>query len=113
MIADSREEWQLFAAEGDSMLPHYGSRSLLLVKDSEGSLIKPGMIVLYRDAENDLVGHSVVAVENGWVRTRGANNKVEDPAPVATKDILGVVIGAFHLREKPVSSLPTVLGKKY
>lgn len=107
--------WNIYRGEGRSMYPHYGSHSLLIVNEAEISAVKAGMIVLFVDAEGDRVAHLVERTDAGELRTRGANNKSVDPAPVTADNFIGVVIGVMHTsrNSSPDTSIPVAIGKTY
>lgn len=114
-LNEMNPRWDIYRGDGDSMYPHYGSHSLLLVKDTPIDAIRAGMMVLYIDAEGDRVAHLVDRVEGSQLRTRGAHTKEVDPTPVSQENLLGIVIGVMHsARNSPIeTSVPVALGKRY
>lgn len=112
-IAETNPDWSLYAAEGDSMLPHYGDNTLLMVKNASLNDLKPGMIAVYQTSDNELVGHSVMSVSSREATVRGSNNSRIDPEIINDNNLVGIVMGSFHTKESTNGDLPVVLGKRY
>ncbi len=114
-VAALNAGWSVMKAAGDSMNPHFGDSSLLLVDQVSFERLQSGMIVVYRDAQGDLVGHRLIEkTANGWV-ARAANSTKNDPVCVTAQNFVGVVFGALHYSPETAGSadLPVVYGKRY
>lgn len=107
--------WNIYRGEGESMHPHYGGHSLLIVNETNISAVKSGMIVLFEDAEGDRVAHLVERSEAGELWTRGANNPSTDPATVTAENFIGVIVGVMHTDRNsiPDTTIPVAIGKTY
>ncbi len=111
-IVQTRSDWEVMQGAGQSMLPFYGEHSLLFVARADISQVRPGMIVVYRDAEGDRVGHRAEEAGPGGVRVRGLRNAGRTSALVTSDNLIGVVFGVVHTRAAdPASNLPRVIGK--
>jgi hypothetical protein len=120
-LADARAitaifpQWSLYRADGISMAPRFDENHLLLVEEVSGQQIRPGMVALFRDAEGDLVAHSVIENDGITLATRGLNNRSMDPARIQYEDVVGVLVGTLAANA-PFSDhheLQVALGKTY
>ncbi len=115
-VACLNPDWMVMRTAGDSMAPHYSDNAVLLVAKTHFHTLRPGMIVVYRDQDGDLVGHTLVAMNgDGWI-ARGQNNSINDPHPVTPENIVGVLFGVFHSSGADASTgshLPLVVSKRY
>lgn len=113
-LTASRPGWEVMVAEGRSMAPHFAAGDILITDSRAFARIRPGMIVVYRDKDGDLVGHSVTAAsDKGWM-VKGINNHGPDPDIVNASNFIGVLVGILHTNGKRSNStpaLPTVIGK--
>jgi hypothetical protein len=106
--------WTLYRGAGDSMLPHYGENSLMLVAPATVAGLRPGMLAVYRDAAGDLVGHMVTAASTVAANTRGVNAGRTDPEAIVADNLVGVIVGIFHTRaDGTAAELPVVIGKRF
>lgn len=81
---------------GVSMLPYFGSGSLVVVKKISPAHLREGMVVVYRNHFGEIVAHRLVArVEGGW-QVRGWNNDRADSTIVNGANLLGVVYATFQ-----------------
>ncbi len=112
-VASMDGSWKVMRGAGLSMNPYYSEKSLLLVDTHVPDRIEPGMVIVYRDSNGDLVGHRVEASSPAGVVTRGLNNPSNDPALVPAAAIEGVVFGVLHTdgRVPAGDTLPVVMGK--
>ena len=78
---------------GKSMLPYYDENSVLIIETASYNKLKMGMSVVYRDSNDDLVGHLLQEkFGNDWY-ARGFNNKKQDPQVVTERNYVGVIFG--------------------
>jgi hypothetical protein len=114
-ITELNFSWTIYRAAGDSMHPHYGANSLLIVNKVSISDLRKGMIVLYRDHEGDVVGHSVAAMDESGIRAKGTYTDKLDPTPITSENLIGVVLGVMHANSESnaLSEKPLALGKRY
>jgi signal peptidase I len=120
-VAALNPHWEVLAVQGSSMEPQFGDSSLLLVGAATFDDLRPGMVVVYRDATGDWVAHRLIQrTADGWV-AKGYNNANNDPGLVTAKNLRGVVFGLVHyqtnaasLAQLPSADRPTVAyAKKY
>lgn len=82
--------------EGVSMLPYFGTGSVLVVKKINAARLREGMVVVYTNRFGDTVAHRLVArVDGGW-QVKGWNNDRADTTVVNPSNLLGVVYATFH-----------------
>lgn len=114
-IIHYNSDWTIYRVDGDSMHPHYGANSLLIVNKVSIERLRKGMIVLYRDHDGDVVGHSVATIDASGVRAKGTYTDELDPNPVTRDNLIGVVVGVMHSKSNSnaLSEKPLVLGKRY
>lgn len=107
--------WSVMRCAGISMDPFFGEDSLMLVEAVEIGKVREGMVIVYRDAEGDLVAHSVVSVTADGVIAKGFNNRSEDPHPVTSESLVGVAFGYLHTNgaHADASTLPVAIGKTF
>lgn len=80
---------------GHSMEPLYEPGTVLVIVRRAFTELKRGQTVLYRNKENRMVAHLLLAhVRDGW-RVRGLNNRWHDMEPVVAENLAGVVLAAF------------------
>lgn len=119
-VAALKTRWEVMLADGDSMSPHYGECSVLVVDKLPYRQLREGMVAIYRDSKGDLVGHLVLKKEtDGWVM-QGANNDNPDSDLMTKDNYVGILFGVLnsagddsaglHLAE--TLKLPTVIGKR-
>lgn len=82
--------------KGTSMLPYFGEGSVLVVRKTAAELLRPGMVVLYRNRFGETVAHRIEERSGeGW-RVRGANNAASDSTLVTAENLLGGVYVTLH-----------------
>jgi signal peptidase I len=95
-IANLNTGWQVYLSRGESMLPQIDQGSLLLADKADFAHLTPGMLVVYRDHDGDLVSHRLIAwTRNGWI-AKGLNNDRPDPGLVTRGNLQGVVFGIMR-----------------
>lgn len=83
---------------GRSMQPLYAPGTILVLQHLPYSQLKRGQTALYRNKQQKVVAHVLVAkARDGW-RVQGLNNTIHDMEPVVAENFVGVVVAAF----KPV-----------
>lgn len=114
-VAATHPHWVVAQGAGNSMAPYYDAHTLLLVEKVPYTQLSPGMIAVYKDADGQFVGHSLLALsEEGWV-AKGFNNSETDPSLVTASNFVGVIFGTLQHEgtNSPSSNLITVHGKHY
>jgi len=121
LITHVNTGWKVFMVKGQSMEPHFGKNSMLLIDKCDFSDLRVGMMVIYQDAAGDFVAHRLVErTGTGWV-AKGQNNEKNDPTLVTLDNFQGVVFGIVHYKEgtdqlatiDPASKPPVALAKTY
>lgn len=114
-IVSQQSSWMLYRTEGDSMNPYFGAAALLLVQKASVESLRPGMIAVYEDAEGDLVAHRVERITAEGVIAKGVNNLSEDPLPIRSEALRGVVFGTLHTRGDAPNNIdvPVAYGKRF
>lgn len=98
-LAALNKDWSVYMVKGESMEPLFGSNSVLVVDHSDFSLLRPGMMVVYKDAAGDFVAHRLIEhTANGWT-VMGQNNEKQDPGLVTSDNFHGVVFCMLHYKE--------------
>ncbi len=111
--------WSVYGVSGRSMDPILKDGYLVVSHPVTTEEIDIGMLVIYRDADHDLVVHQVIAIENGIIQTKGYRNMKADPDPVNEHNLIGAVVAVFPVQSElnePVylgngKELATVFGK--
>lgn len=107
-VVPAREAWRLAEKEaaqrvncevligrGDSMLPVYRDRTVLVVQSMEMDELQPGMTVVFFGDSGRPVAHTLVSkTARGWV-VAGANNASPDRTLVRRSNYIGTVVRAF------------------
>lgn len=115
VTVSEREAWQraneialhtpgafVLVGAGESMLPLYTPGTILVMQRWSYGLLQRGQTAIYRNHDGKVVAHVLVAkARDGW-RVAGLNNRVHDMEPVLPRNLVGVVIAAFH----PVAAGP-------
>lgn len=118
-VAEKDSDWSVMLGDGGSMSPYFGPGSVVMVDKAPYYKLQPDMIVVFRDAEGDLVGHWLVRKEaEGW-HTQGVNNSTEDTQLMDESMYVGVIFGLLHsagpdaegLAMADSLNLPRVIGK--
>lgn len=114
-LVEEHPQWHLYRGAGESMIPHYGSHSLLIVQKAPLHALRPGMIAVFEDSAGDRVGHLVAEVHEGGISTKGVRSYSTDPGKLTQSNFLGIVTAVMHTsrndRDEP--DLPRVTGKRY
>ena len=107
-----RPQFEVYRAQGDSMEPFFREDALLLVAETRWDELENGMIVLFEDAEGDMVAHQITKLRRNSAQTRGYNNRRADRDPLTAANLRGVVAGIFHTHGFDAApDLPVALGK--
>jgi signal peptidase I len=86
----------VLVGSGQSMQPLYQPGTILVLRQLAYQELKRGQTVLYRNKENKVVAHVLVAkARDGW-RARGLNNRIHDMEPVCAENLVGVVVAAYR-----------------
>jgi len=101
MIASFNPAWSVQRTTGESMGDFFGDNSLIIVQKTTLEEIKPGMMVVYRSTDGELISHQVVAHDGTAITTQGAANWSVDPEPVTAEMIVGVIFAVFHTSGAP------------
>ncbi len=112
------DNWMVMLGDGQSMTPYFGNGSVVLASRTNYQKLKPGMMVVFREG-NELVGHWLVAHEQGGWVTRGVNNSAPDPQLMTEGDYVGVIFGVLNSAGADAQgvayaqqhNLPRVIGK--
>jgi len=84
-----------FVGRGDSMLPLYRDRTVLVVKMMTMAELRPGMTVVFFGDQGRPVAHILVKrTDRGWV-ARGLKNHLPDLTRVGPENYIGTVVRAF------------------
>jgi hypothetical protein len=86
---------EVFVGRGDSMLPLYRDRTVLVVRTVRMQELRAGMTVVFTGDRGNLVAHTLL--ENtltGW-RTIGVGNREADRTRVRHGNLVGVVVKAY------------------
>jgi len=86
---------------GRSMQPLYPPGTLLVIRETPYTDLRPGQTVVYRNKSYRAVGHTLVTkARDGW-RVRGLNNQIHDMEPVVAENLIGVIIAAYTPLPQP------------
>jgi len=93
---------RVMQVSGSSMLPFFGSGSLLVVKAVKAAQLSKGMVVVYRNNFGETVAHRLVnRTATGWI-AQGYNNSAADSTLVTEANLRGVVYATVHTAGLPV-----------
>lgn len=93
----------LIALKGGSMQPALHHQDLLELAPITVGSVLPGDVIAFQ-APHKIVVHRVIAVENGYLVTRGDNRRVNDPWQTPQEKILGRV--DYYWRNDKRSRVP-------
>jgi len=94
-VATTRPGTFVLVGGGESMRPLYTDGTILVCRQLPYAELARGMTALYRNKENRVVAHVLVAkARDGW-RVAGLNNRLHDMEPVVAGNLVGVVFAAF------------------
>ena len=86
---------EVLVGSGDSMLPLYRDRTVLVVRRFAMSELRAGMTVIFTGDHGHLVAHTLVEKSpGGWI-AQGLGNQQRDRTRVRSGNYLGTVIKAF------------------
>ncbi|MES1168968.1 MAG: S24 family peptidase [Oleiharenicola lentus] len=86
----------VLVGSGKSMRPLYEAGTILVLRQVPYAQLKYGQTVLYRNRQQKVVAHVLVARgRDGW-RVRGLNNRMHDAEPLCAENLVGVVIAAYQ-----------------
>jgi hypothetical protein len=106
-LATSLPQGDVVVGCGDSMLPLYPDRTVLVVQRLPLDQLRPGMTVVFVGSRGQPVAHTLVAKTIfGWT-TRGMANARVDSTRVRERNYMGTVVRAFTpLIEPPLETSP-------
>ena len=76
--------------ETGSMSPYIPQDSMVIIRKTDFSRVKPGDVVTY-ELDGQFVIHRAVSVDAGRVIVKGDANAVADPQPVTAQNFVGAV----------------------
>jgi hypothetical protein len=86
----------VLVGSGQSMRPLYEAGTILVLRQVPYARLKYGQTVLYRNRQQKVVAHVLVARgRDGW-RVQGLNNRTHDTEPLCAENLVGVVIAAYQ-----------------
>ena len=95
-LAAQHANMTVMRVEGISMLPYFGTGSVLVVKKINAARLREGMVVVYTNRFGETVAHRLMTrVDGGW-QVKGWNNDRADTTVVNPGNLLGVVYATFH-----------------
>ncbi len=109
-IASRRVGSEVVVGLGDSMLPLYLNRTLLVTERVPFHKLKAGMTVVFDGEGGGAVAHCLVRPTVGGWETAGLANAQPDPEPVTTRNYRGVVIRAYALTDPRKMGEPNWIG---
>ena len=94
-FAATHEHCDVFVGRGDSMLPLYRDRTVLVVQTVPMAELHAGMTVVFVGDQGHPVAHVLQEkTPSGW-RAIGVGNREPDRTRVKRSNLLGVVIRAY------------------
>jgi hypothetical protein len=94
-LAATIPESEVLIGSGDSMLPLYRDRTVLVVRRFPINELRAGMTVVFSGDQGHLVAHALVEKSpGGWI-AQGLGNGERDRTRVRASNYLGTVIKAF------------------
>lgn len=92
---------------GDSMLPLYHDRAVIVTERPPLATLKVGQTVVFMGADGIPVAHVLVRrTADGWV-TMGLGNRVPDDGALTDNAYMGVVIKAYQPTSSPILAYAT------
>lgn len=93
---------EVLVGSGDSMLPFYHDRTVLVIARLAMSEVRVGMTVIFTGESGRPVAHLLTEkTSRGW-RTRGVGNAEDDRALVRYDNYIGAVVKAYAPALRPV-----------
>lgn len=114
-MAENTPNAFVLVGSGLSMHPLYRTGTILVLRKLAYSELKRGQTVLYRNKQQKIVAHLLVAkVRDGW-RVQGLNNMTHDMEAVSPDNFVGIVIAAFRpdTTERPMQLVAVREGAKF
>lgn len=100
-FAAAHEHCDVVVGRGDSMLPLYRDRTILVVQSVPMSELRPGMTVVFFGDTGRPVAHVLQEKTGlGW-RAMGVGNREPDRTRVKRSNLVGVVIRAYATGPRP------------
>jgi hypothetical protein len=108
-LAENTASAFVLVGSGWSMQPLYAPGTILVLQHLPYAELKRGQTALYRNRQQKIVAHVLVArARDGW-RVQGLNNATHDMEPVVADNFVGVVVAAFKPVTAPVRPLQLAL----
>lgn len=93
--AAAHPDCEVLVGSGDSMLPLYADRTVLIVRRERMSALQGGMTVVFTGDQGRPVAHTLLEqTPRGW-RAMGVGNAEPDRTLVRYENFIGVVVRAF------------------
>lgn len=94
-VAAATPDSELLVGNGDSMLPLYADRTLLIVQHVSMTVLRPGMTVVFINDHGRTVAHTLrEKTPRGWI-AQGVGNADADRTLVRARNYIGIVVRAF------------------
>ena len=83
--------WRAVVITSGSMTPAIHRGDVVVARPHPGDSLKPGTVVVFREADGALVIHRIAAVNrDGTYRSRGDANALPDSTPLRSEQVVGV-----------------------
>lgn len=100
-LSEQTDQSFVLVGTGSSMQPLYDPGTIMVLRQVPFAQLKRGQTVLYRNRQNKIVAHVLIArTRDGW-RVQGLNNPVHDMEPIRQENFVGVVIAAYSPTDRP------------
>jgi len=86
---------EVVIGRGDSMLPFYRDRTVLVLRRTAMSALRRGMTVVFTGDNGRPVAHTLLEKTSGGWRAIGAGNRDPDRTVVCSDNLVGVVVKAY------------------
>lgn len=108
LFAANRSDCEVVVGRGDSMLPLYRDRTVLVLEHMDMSALRPGMTVVFVGDSGRPVAHTLVEkTVRGW-RAAGVASGKRDQTFIQSRNYIGTVIRAYS----PNRSIPTLAAQR-
>lgn len=108
-FARERGDCDTVVGRGDSMLPLYRDRTVLVLQRVDFETLASGMTAVFVGDSGRLVAHMLMEkTPRGWL-AQGVGNRARDLTPVKLQNYVGIVIKAFAPNPKIASVRTRVL----
>ena len=101
--AAAHADCEVLVGSGDSMLPFYRDRTVLVVRHARTAELQRGMTVVFTGDRGRPVAHTLLEKTPGGWRAMGVGNREPDRTLVGYGNLIGVVVKAY------ASTLPGAL----